>query len=601
MEFRPVFKKPEIIQQWQYLGLVHPELLKDEVFEKCKKAGISSLQSYLYWAEIEKESGKIDFSSYDALVERLKEHNLKWVPFLILGPNYATPKWFQESKESVYAKCLEHQKESKIQSIWNPNLPKHIEKFLRLVAEHYKEEEVLESILFGISGNWGEALYPANGGFYENFHTHPGWWAGDKYAKKSFINSVLQKYNSLEEINNAWGTNFSDLAEITFPIIKKNRIGELIGFLSKLIRRMPDFVKNCLKLILKIGKKSSFIIQERNSQPLKIQKREDKQYWLDFVNWYLDSMTNWAEFWLKTARKYFPDVKIYLVTGGTGNPISGADFSQQVKVAAKYKAGIRITNQTNDYKQSFILTRLVATAARFYNSYFVTEEEAVLQSSQGVIMRIFDALSSGAKGIYCKNFISIEGDPCLKENLPVGEVTGAGKELAKNLHHFTTEEPIVKIAVFFPNSSISLNPAIITVFYNKCALLRDIFDFDLIDERMIRDGILKKYQFFITLDGSISAGEVSTKIKEWIEKGGIIIPAEGKVNYLKFIKDILIKHQNLCPWLLAIDGLEDGVYATMLSSKIIYYNSNNSKKIKKVDFFQKIIEIEANSILTLPL
>ena len=153
----------EIIQQWQYLGKVQPKLLEDKALVNCKKAGITSLQSYLYWAEIEKERNKIDFSSYDPLVEKLKKHNLKWVPFLILGPNYATPNWFQESDECLYAKCLEHKKESKIQSIWNPFLAKWIDRFLRIVSEHYRDKNILESICLGISGNWGEAIYPATG------------------------------------------------------------------------------------------------------------------------------------------------------------------------------------------------------------------------------------------------------------------------------------------------------------------------------------------------------------------------------------------------------------------------------------------------------
>jgi len=182
----------ELIQQWQYLGKVHPRLLDDKVFEYCKKIGLTSVQSYVYWAEIEKEPNKIDFSVYDVLVEKLDKYNLKWVPFLILGPNYATPKWFQKSNESVYAECLEHNKESRIQSIWNPYLPKWVDRFLGLVAGYYKDCNILESIELGISGNWGEAIYPAGGGFYKDFHTHPGWWCGDKYAIQSFRKYVIK-------------------------------------------------------------------------------------------------------------------------------------------------------------------------------------------------------------------------------------------------------------------------------------------------------------------------------------------------------------------------------------------------------------------------
>ena len=153
----------ELIQQWHAYGKVHPKLLEDKAFEYCKKAGITSLQSYVYWAEIEKQPGIIDFSTYDILLEKLKKHNLKWVPFIILGPYYATPLWFQETDESVYAKCLEHGLETKIQSIWNPNLPKYVDRFLQILGEHYRDSNVLESITLDISGNWGESIYHVSG------------------------------------------------------------------------------------------------------------------------------------------------------------------------------------------------------------------------------------------------------------------------------------------------------------------------------------------------------------------------------------------------------------------------------------------------------
>jgi hypothetical protein len=172
----------EVIQQWQYMGEVHPQLLTDRAFENCKESGITSLQSYVTWAEIEKKPGLLDFSVYDVLVEKLLKHGLKWVPFLIMGPDYATPQWFQESSHSVYAKCLEHEKECRIQSIWNPNLPNYVEHFISLFADHYRDRTLFESISLGISGNWGEAIYPATGGFMGGFHVHPGWWCGDDYG-----------------------------------------------------------------------------------------------------------------------------------------------------------------------------------------------------------------------------------------------------------------------------------------------------------------------------------------------------------------------------------------------------------------------------------
>ena len=271
----------------------------------------------------------------------------------------------------------------------------------------------------------------------------------------------------------------------------------------------------------------------------------------------------------------FPDIKIYLVTGGIGQPILGADFSAQTKIAAKYNAGIRITNQTNDYSQSFILSRLVSAAARFYNSYFTTEEAAIIQDSRGIIMRLFDAISSGAQGFYCKNIISIGKDPCIKKNLPLGLPTQGAMNLAKNLQYLTLSEPIIKAAVFFPSTSIVFEPLILDSLYKQCSKLRDVLDFDLLDENMIKDDALEKYQYLLVLKGEIPEGEVSEKIKDWTKKSGIL-SSDPKI----ITNDI--------------DNEYDRVYATRFADKIMYYNANNFEVRKKVG--SKFIKIKANSI-----
>lgn len=568
--------KPEIIHFWQFLGETPPQLLEDKSLENAKKAGITSLQSYFLWSEVEREKGKFDFSSYDVLVGKLKKYNLKWVPFFILGPGYATPKWFQQSPDSVFYKCLKHQKECANQSIWNPNLPKYVERFLAEASQHYHDKNIFESIILGIAGNWGEAIYPAGGYWFGGFHTHDGFWAADQYAKKNFANFALGKYQSLANLNLVWSTGFQDAKEIDFPLSKESKKQLLLNTAINLVSKGPVFLKKLLKFILlKVTKKPFLFISNLNSQPKIAPKSEGKQRWLDFINWYLDSITNWAEFWLKTARKYFPETKIYLVTGGNSSPILGADFSRQTKTAAKYGAGIRISNQTNDYSQSFVLTRLVSTAARFYKTYFTTEEEAVLQTPEGMTMRIFDVISGGADGFFCRNIIS-QGKICpfvIPEKLPIGQLTPGAENLKKHLNLFDFQKPEINTAVFFPNTSIAFDFSLVVSLYNRCARLRDVLDFDLIDENMIKDGALEKYENLLVLEGELPKNNIPSSINI------IYDPKE-------------IKNE--------IDGKVDGVYATKFADKVLYYNSNNKKIKKNIPFLQRSIEMEPNSIISLP-
>lgn len=631
----------ELIQQWQYLGKIHPILLEKEAFVHAKQAGLTSLQSYVYWAEIEKEPNIIDFSSYDVLVEKLSEQGLRWVPFLILGPYYATPRWFQESKESVFATCLEHGRESKIQSIWNPHLPKYVDRFLRLVAEHYPDHGIFESITLGISGNWGESLYPATGCFIGGFHTHPGWWCGDEHAMASFRQFAGKKYGSIQALNRSWGTVFRSTSVITFPRIKRRRLHTLCYQAANAI---PYRIRPLLRPIWKIIKQglnskiassfNQFHVYSRQGVDVSPQQR----WYLDFIEWYLASMTQWAEFWVGTARKYFSTSKIYLVTGGSGEVEMGADFSEQTKMVTKYKAGLRITNQTDNYAESFIRTRLLASACRFYGAYFTTEE-ADVNVARGVTMRIFDAVSSGASGAYFKNIIGLGTDNCTGWTSAVGKPTQGATNLKQNLNHLTLSGLIIDVAVFFPNSAIALNPSLQHRLYNWCSKLRDIMDFDLVDEHMIADGALKKYRFLIVLETSQLLQKALLTIAKWVKSGGILITEseglfplvvdnnknlprsaeltkmskgyilvilKGKDSF-ELLKQAIYNQNKKYRWLgvSEVDGAWDRVYATRFTKKILYYNSTNATVKKWIEIdglsekIKKRIEINPQSIFSI--
>lgn len=601
----------KLIQQWQYMGKVHPQLLTDRAFENCKEAGITSLQSYVTWAEIERKPGLLDFSTYGVLVKKLLKHGLKWVPFLIMGPYYATPQWFQKSNHSVYAKCLEHGKECKIQSIWNPYLPKYVEHFVSLFADHYRDRSIFESITLGISGNWGESIYPATGGFLGGFHVHPGWWCGDDYALADFRRFATQKHALLTTLNRRWDTNFRTFSDISFPELRQTIWKDLY---YEAIKAIPHNLKPALKRVKQRWSDTfSPSINQLRTTLSKFQSGpsiEKLQRWLDFTEWYQKSMTDWAEFWIKTARKHFPTNEIYLVTGGEGEPILGADFSAQTKTAAKYKSGIRVTNQNDNYGESFVRTRLVASASRHYGTYFTTEEAGV-NRPHGVTMRIFDALTSGARGVYFKSIIGTGTDICTNRNLTPGKPTKGAENLLQNMHHISLSKSIIDLAVLFPNTSININHSMIGSLYNKCSKLRSIADLDLIDENMIGDGLLNEYRFLVILTGNVLRTYTLAEIRNWVTGGGILISADylqmrsldndinayeglfnehggvkkvdrgyillftGRKNkYLSFISEVVYNLNGHYPWagIPKIHGHQKGVYASRFSDKILCYD-----------------------------
>jgi len=426
-----------------------------------KALGATSVETYVKWDFVEPSPGRWNWKFYDGIVAVLKENGLRWNPFIIIGPAYATPEWFRDSSESVFAVCLEHGINSKIQSIWNPNLSSRVDRFMSEFAERYGSSHVIESIMVGISGDFGEAIYPVTGGGWTDvvpgqYHTHLGYWCGDDYAREDFRKYIENKYGSIAALNAAWETSF-------------------IGF----------------------EQVAPFIPDDNHSARAR----------LDLIKLYRDRMTAWAGYWLSTVRKYFPCTDLYLCTGGDGQPAHGADFPGQCKIAAKYEAGVRITNESSDYALNFAITRLAVSAARHYGAYYVFEPAGPV-STAGIAARVYNSVTSKTRGIhtYYPTIIAQPGG--------IAAWSNAYKWLGTKATHRQ------QIAVLFPQTALSLKWG---SFYEKIMELRDAFDFDLVDESMIRDGALKRYKALVILEGRIIEQEDIMRIAEWVRGGGIVI------------------------------------------------------------------------------
>ncbi|MHB1457691.1 MAG: beta-galactosidase [Armatimonadota bacterium] len=458
-EATKVHPQMEVIQQWQVHEPVPAGQLQDSAYTICKKIGITSLQSYVGWAQLEPEQNKITYDVYDPVVDQIRKHDLKWLPFIITGPYIATPKWFRE-QHGVDAVCLEHNTPIRIQSIWNPELKGGIRRFLELFKAHY-DPSVIEALNFGISGNWGESIYPAGGGFdMQGVHTHTGWWCGDKYAAADYRRWVQTKYPTVDALNKAWKSKYT-------------------GF---------DAVK-------------PFIPKDAPSPRAAV----------DLGNWYTESMTDYAEYWVKTARELFPTLPIYLCTGGDGQVALGADFGAQSRMCAKYNAGIRITNMDDDMLSGFSITRMVSSATRLYGGYYTTEPGGD-NTPKGMAGRVFDIVSGGGRGVYYKGLYEAP------DNATMNALVFA--DFAK---YMIPNNPKLTVAAIMPNSSISLDDGqMLGQFLERSKKLRDSLDYEFIDENMISNGLLSKFKAVVMLSGNTLEASTLDKLKAWVEDGGVL-------------------------------------------------------------------------------
>jgi hypothetical protein len=427
--------------------------------------GVTSVESYVTWQSVEDAGkGQWDWSRWDRQVAVLKESGLKWVPFLIAGCAYATPKWFREGPQHHPYVCLEHGEPSKVESLWNPALRPEIDRFLAAFAERYRDTGVIESVLLGITGIYGESIYPAGpeGGWTADipgaYHNHGGWWAGDDLAVADFRTRLRKKYTSLDKLNAAWGTKLADWDAVT--------------------TFLPDKAPNATA-------------------------RED------FVRWYEETMTEWSRWWVEVTRKHFPKTEIYLCTGGDGAPYLGADFTAQAKAIAPYGAGIRITNEGSDYAANFAVTREVATATRLYRT-FCGFEPAGTVDEKGVVARVYNATASGARQLhyYSPNVLDSP------------EAAGNFRRVAPFLQRRVP--PVPQVAVYLPRAAWAQRPEAVGETYRIVRSLRELCDLDLVNRTSVVDGVLKPCRLLVLPTADFLEPDVAASIDRWVAAGGLL-------------------------------------------------------------------------------
>ena len=462
------------------VGNADPKLLK-----KLRSMGVTSVEQYVTWETCENRGqGLWDFSHWDAELEKIRSAGLKWLPFIIAGPAYSLPDWYRDSREFEGMTCVEHNIESRIQSFWDKNFYGYIDRFLKKLSEHYRDHSVFEGLLFGISGDFGESIVSVwHGNWPTNipglYHAHAGYWCNDRFAKASFKEHMEKKFGGdLERLNASWGTDYKSFGAVQFPPLESG----------------PD----------------NFRVDEATDPGVfRPQTAAQRRWWIHFIDWYRQSMTDYAAFWMETARKYFPDTELYLCTGGDAVPWHASEFAAQSKVCARVNGGVRITNEASDYAFNFAITNWVATASAYYGGYF-SFEPAGQVTERGVVCRVYNAAATGARSLhyYAGNIIDNEE---------------RAMNFAGNVH-FLAEGGIQRdVALLYPDTPMLLDTSRQGEMVAAFTVMRDYTDYAYACDLTIADGILDTVKaLVITMDGYYKTATLE-KIRAFVEAGGLLI------------------------------------------------------------------------------
>lgn len=488
----------QVFDGWQ-AALKHERLILPDATELClgvgemsedemrsvRHLGFTSLEQYVTWETVENQGqDRWDFSRWDQQVERMRRAGLKWMPFLIAGPAYSLPDWYRDSSNFEGLYCLEHNIESKVQSIWDEKYSLYVERFLEKVAQHYHEHDTFEAVLLGITGDFGEAIFPDWHGNWTTqiaglYHSHGGYWCGDRFARQHFAIAMAQKFGTVEHLNRAWGTRFPTFEAVSLPDV---RVDAVEGF------RVDEHTP---------------------AGQFELKDGFARRRWIDFVDWYRQSMGAYADLWMRLARQYFPDLPVYLCTGGYASTYHASEFSLQCKLAARYGGGIRITNEASNYANNFVVTNWVASAGTFYGAYFGFEPAGEV-TEKGVAARIYNAAASGAKELHFYG----------------GNVFGSPTKMdafSKQFRHLHQSHPEKEVGLLYPDTPIILGDTSHLDVVRAHELLRDYTDFWYVDDMTIQDGILSKLKVVILSNGTYYRKATLETLQAWVKAGGLLV------------------------------------------------------------------------------
>ena len=197
--------------------------------------------------------------------------------------------------------------------------------------------------------------------------------------------------------------------------------------------------------------------------------RKSRRYWLDFVQWYYDSMTRFTGEVCRIARKHFPNALLELpVGGGSEDLMYGQDTTAIPKIAKRYNVHIRSTHGGfQPFAQNYAgMLKKIATPCKFYDVPHWLEPPGAI-SPDGEVSRIMEAISCGNYGFW---------------DWGANPMTAADK-FREYTNYFTREHPVVDVALFFPTTDHRLHPQ--TTFPQKLQTigseLRDVMDFDMVE------------------------------------------------------------------------------------------------------------------------
>ena len=437
----------------------------DALIALLKRCGCSAYCDYQAWCRVEEEQGKWDWSFYQKNARKLREAGLGYVPCAWV---HFPPKWAQEGRDFVPYRCLEHGQTLRASSLWAPQTLAAYEQYYRRLAADFHEPFAF--IRLFTPSDYGEVGMPAamTSWLVPQAHAHPGYWCGDDYARADFRRSARERWATLAALNARWGTQFAAWEDVSLPDVRDSRAAKEAA--------------------------------APGAPPAAVHR------WLDFVDWYQDSIIGFAAHEAQIARRCFPGKELIISLGYGGEPVEcGNDESRHIRRFAELGLSAQTPGDIG-----YFATRRVSTACRAYGVPYFTEPPGDATRRREV-QRLFMDASNGTQTWF---------------DYPPN-MDGARDLLAQHKQHLTGKAPVCDVAYLLPSSWWWLRPELgwPQATYALAEGLRDRLDYEVVDELLVRDGALQKLhtRLLILVEGDLLRRDTLLALEKWVKSGGVLL------------------------------------------------------------------------------
>ncbi len=449
---------------------------KPEWFRALRLLGFSLWQYDTdHLSSNETAPGQWEWQEAEEVYQRAREERFLFAMF----PHFAFPaRWYIEKENPALTRCVEHGEEIPALSPWEPLFASWLDRQWSALARQFGGAQPrVDALVLGIHGDYGEA----------------GLFTGARLASPEQREDWQKRFGKAHNHKGFWCGD--EKAKESFRRAMLRKYGDLDA--------------------LNKAWGTSFAKEEEIRYPRS--PAEGRRWWLDFVGWYQNGVTYWVDVTCRLAQRYFPRTLRILPIGFADEDVRyGADISALVKVASRYGTAVRSTHAGYlplAENESFLLAR-IASACRFYGVPLWMETPGTVNAMRQA-EALYQAMAQGAVGLF---------------DWAINPITHKAV-YEQNLRHLTAGQPVVDVAMFFPSTAVRLaDVGEAPTMRRGCAQARDLFVFDIIDERMIRDGALERYRLLIFWEGTVIEQDVLEKIVEWVDAGGVAVAYDfGKV------------------------------------------------------------------------